>query len=185
MHHTLRFYSQHQHLFLRLYIFLGMLTKIPLIGRLVRYIANIYGRSKHNGYLLTLTEAEQIIDASRNVALGPCNCRQLFRHCNNPVMGEIAVGTGGEVFSQIRASFREISKAEAKRILRQCHEKRLMSTLMRCREHFYAICNCCSCCCVPTRLRQNYGIEYALIRNKEVVREFQDLVYRSNATPEI
>jgi len=174
MHHTLRFYGQHQHQFLRLYIFLAKLTNIPLIGGLVRRIANIYGRRSHQGYLLTVAEAEQIIDASRYVALGPCSCRQVFHRCDNPVISEILVGTGVEVFSQIGVNgFREVSKNEAKEVLRQCHQKRLTHNIVRCQQHFYAICNCCSCCCVPTRLKQNYGIGYALVRNKKVVEDFQ------------
>ena len=174
MHHSLRFYGQHQHQFLRLYICLAKLTKIPLIGRLVRHIANLYGQRGHHGYLLTIAEAEQIIDTSKNVALGPCSCRQVFHHCDNPVMSEIIVGTGFEVFSQIRPNdFREVSKEEAKQILQQCREKQLMHTLSRCRGDFYTICNCCSCCCVPSRLMQNYGIEYALLRNKTVVEDFR------------
>jgi hypothetical protein len=174
MHHTLRFYGQHQHKILRLYMSLAKLTNIPLIGRLVRWVANTYGLHEHHGYFLTLREAEQIIDASKNVALGPCSCRQVFHNCNAPIMAEIVVGAGAEVFPEIRPDeFHVISKEEAKDIMRQCHQKRLIPTLERCHEHFYAICNCCSCCCVPLRLRQNYGIGNALVRNKEVVKDFQ------------
>ena len=174
MHHSLRLYGRYQHQFLRLYILLAKLTNIPLLGRWVRHIANIYGKRGHQGYLLTVAEAEQIIDASRNVALGPCSCRQVFHHCDSPVMSEIVVGTGIEVFSRIRANeFRQISKEEAKEILRQCHQKQLTHSLTQCQQHFYAICNCCSCCCVPLRLRQNYRIKYAMVRNKEVVEDFR------------
>ena len=174
MHHSLQFYGKHQHRFSRLYIFLARLTNIPLVGTLVRCIANIYGRRGHHGYLLTTAEAEQIIDTSRNVALGPCTCRKVFQNCDNPVMSEIVIGTGVEVFSQIRAGeFREISKEEATEILRQCHKRHLTHTIMKCEQHFYAICNCCNCCCVPLRLRKNYGIEHALVRDKEVVENFR------------
>jgi len=174
MHHTLRFYGQHQHKILRLYMSLAKLTNIPLIGRLVRWVANTYGLHEHHGYFLTLGEAEQIIDASRNVALGPCSCRQVFHNCDAPIMAEIVVGTGAEVFPEIRSGeFHAISKEDAKDVIRQCHQKRLIPTLERCQGHFYAICNCCTCCCVPLRLKQNYGIGNALVRNKEVVKDFQ------------
>lgn len=174
MHHALRFYGEHRHTFLRLYISLAKLTAIPLVGRLVRWVANAYGRRGHQGYLLTLTEAEQIVDASRNVALGRCSCRQVYQNCDAPVMTEIVVGMGVEVFPEVRpGEFREISREEAKQILRKCHEKRMIHTVMKCREDFYAICNCCTCCCVPTRLRQKYRIEYALVKNKEVVKDFE------------
>lgn len=173
MHHALRFYGQHQHKFLRLYICLAKLTNIPLVGRLVRWTANTYGQSSHHGYFLTLGEAKQIVDASKNVALGPCSCRQVFHNCNAPIMAEIVIGAGVEVFSDVRPNeFRQVSKEEAKEVLRQCHERGLMHTIMMCQEHFYAICNCCTCCCVPYRLRQNYKIGLALVRNKEVVEDF-------------
>jgi hypothetical protein len=89
-------------------------------------------------------------------------------------MAEIVVGAGAEVFPEIRSGeFHVISKEEAKDVMRQCHQRRLIPTLERCQGHFYAICNCCTCCCVPLRLRQNYGIGNALVRNKEVVKDFQ------------
>ena len=174
MHHTLRFYGRYQQQWLRLYLLLAKLTKLPLVGRWVRRVANIYARRGHRGYLLTVTEAEQIIDAAGSVALGPCCCRQVSRHCDHPITSEIVVGTGAEVFSQTRRNeFHRVSKEVAKELLRQCHRQRLVTTIMKCREHFYAICNCCSCCCVPTRLKQNYGIEYALVRNKDILADFQ------------
>lgn len=174
MHHTLRFYGQHQHKILKLYMSVAKFTNVPFIGRLVRWVANYYGLHEHHGYLLTLTEAEQIIDISKSVALGPCSCRQVFHNCNAPIMAEIVVGTGAEVFPEIRpGEFHIISKEEAKDIMRQCHQRGMIHTLERCQGHFYAICNCCTCCCVPLRLRQNYGIGNALVRNRDVVAGFQ------------
>lgn len=174
MHHTLRFYAQHRQNFLRLYIYLARLTRIPLLGRLVRWVANAYGRSGHHGYILTLSQAEQIVDISKTVALGPCSCRQVSHKCDSPVMTEIVVGMGIEMASSgTPGELREISKEEAKEILRRCHEKHMLHTIMKCRAHFYAICNCCACCCVPTRLRQNYKIRYALVKNSEVVKDFE------------
>ena len=62
MHHTLRFYGQHQHKILKLYMSVAKFTNVPFIGNLVRWVANYYGLHEHHGYLLTLAEAEQIID---------------------------------------------------------------------------------------------------------------------------
>jgi hypothetical protein len=47
-----------------------------------------------------------------------------------------------------------------------------MSIMMQCRGHYYAICNCCRCCCVPYRLKQDYGVDYAIIRDKNIVMSF-------------
>lgn len=174
MHHSLLFYGRYQHQFLRLYMLLARLTAVPWLGGLVRRAANNYGQRGHGAYLLTLAEAEAIVDASNEVALGPCSCRQLYHHCHSPVMSEILVGEGVAVFAKNQGNgFRKVSKAEAKDVLRQCHEQRLTHTMVQCRQHFYAICNCCSCCCVPTRLRQRYGIEYALVRDPAVVADYQ------------
>ena len=173
MHHTLPFYGRYQRQFLKLYIYLARLTRIPVLGRLVRWVANSYGRNRHGGYFITLEEAEQIIDASNNVALGPCGCRQVFHNCSHPIMTEIVVGTGREVYSKIKnKGFRQVSKEEAKEVMQQCHSKGMMHTVMQYQGLFYAICNCCSCCCVPTRLKINYGIEFALVRRKSIVADF-------------
>lgn len=173
MHHTLPFYGWHQHRFLRLYMFLIKLTRLPLVGRLGRWLANSYGRSKHGGYLITLEEAEKIIDASNSVSLGPCACRQAFHNCNLPIMTEIVVSAGREVYSKKNnKEFNQISKAEAKGVLRHYHRSNVIHTIMHCQGLFYAICTCCSCCCVPYRLKRDYNIEYALVRNKNIVADY-------------
>ncbi|MFH1003243.1 MAG: ferredoxin-like protein [Chloroflexota bacterium] len=173
MHHTLRFYSRYQPQFLRMYIALARLTRLPLVGGLVRRVANLYARHGHRSYRLTPAEAEQIIDAASSVAVGPCQCRQVFGHCQHPVMSEILIGTGAVVFSQTRPhDFNPVSKEAAKELVRRCHRERLVTNISKCQGHFYAICNCCPCCCVPTRLRREYGIEYALVRDKKFMAGF-------------
>ena len=173
MHHSLRFYGEHQRPILRLYMAMAKLTGLPLVGGLVRLAANIYGQRQHGNYVLTQEQAERIVEASTNVALGPCSCRQTFHNCDAPVAAEIVVGVGAEVFPEIRTGeFRQVSKEEAKEVLRQCHQGRLVHTLSKCRGDFYAICSCCTCCCVPLRLRQKHDIKYALTKNDDVVEGF-------------
>ena len=174
MHHTLRLYGKYREIFLRYYIFQAKWTRLPLLGNVVRAVAQAYGKNSHNAYLLTLEEANQVIDASRKLSLGPCTCRKVFQNCDNPINTEIVVGLGTDVFTEGRpGDYREISKQEARDILLACHERRLLHTLVRCGEHFYAICNCCPCCCVPLRLKQNYGIGNALARTNNIVDEFR------------
>ncbi|MFC1866376.1 hypothetical protein ACFLYB_06675 [Chloroflexota bacterium] len=115
-----------------------------------------------------------MIDASNNVALGPCGCRKVFHNCSHPIMAEIVLGTGREVYSKRRnKEFLQVSKEEAKEVIQQCHSGGMMHTVMQCQGSFYAICNCCSCCCVPARLKLNYGIEFAMSRHKNIVAEFE------------
>ena len=175
MHHSLRLYSRHREGTLKFYMFWARWTRIPLIGRLVRRVANAYGRNMEGGYLLTPDEAEEVVDNAEGVALGPCTCRAVFKNCDNPIDVEIMLGPTRHIFMEAMPhDFREITKNEAKDILKDCHQRGLIHTIIKCREDYYAICNCCSCCCVPLRLSKQYGIGDALSRNVDIVREFRE-----------
>jgi len=174
MHHTLGLYGKHQHRIIHLYIHLARLTRIPVIGSVMRWAANTYAKFGHSGYYLTLSEAEQIVDSAKSVSLGPCSCRAEFHKCEYPVMSEIVLENGSnEVYASRAKEFHQITSDEAKEILREAHKKRLTHSIMHCGDHFYAICNCCNCCCVPTRLKLQFGVGKALLRNPNVVKEFQ------------
>ena len=175
MHHSLRFYSRHRELFLRYYIFQAKWTAIPLVGGLVRCVANLYGNRLHRAYVLTTAKAEQIVDSAAGLALGPCDCRRVFRNCDGPIEAEIMLGLSRNAFVQEHPNdYREITRDEAREILRRCHEKGLIHTIVKCREDFYAICNCCPCCCVPLRLSKRYGIGNALARSDNIVQLFRE-----------
>ena len=175
MHHSLRFYSRNREWFLHFYMFGASLTRIPLAGRLIRWVANTWGKKVEAAYLLTTGEAEAIVDISEKLLLSPCTCRTVFRNCDNPVNTEIMVGLSQNVFVEAKPQdYREINRQEARDILRQCHERGLIHTLIRCREDYYAICNCCSCCCVPLRLSKQYGIGNALTRSNDIIRLFKE-----------
>ncbi len=174
MHHSLRVYSRYRKVFLRYYIFQAKWTRIPLIGRLVRKVANAYGKNMSGAYLLSNDEANKIVDCAERVALGPCDCRATFKNCDNHINTEIMVGFSQNIFMEEKPhAYREITKDEAKDILKQCHQNGLIHTLLKCREEFYAICNCCSCCCVPLRLNKKYGIGNALVRKSNIVEVFK------------
>ena len=184
MHHSIRFYSGHQPSILRFYMFWARWSRIPLIGRLVRRIANSYGSHSHVAYLLSPQEAEALVDMAEGVALGPCTCRTLYRKCDHPVDVEILLGPARRVFLEKKPhDSHEISKEEAVKVLRDCHERGLIQTIVRCQDDFYAICNCCTCCCVPMRLSKQYSIGNALVRHQDIVGEFQEfqLAYRDQA----
>jgi hypothetical protein len=173
MHHSMRLYSRHRELFLRYYIWQAGWTRIPLAGRLVRRVANLYGGRLHGAYVLSTAEAERVVDIAGEVSLGPCTCRQVFRNCDNPVDTEIMVSLGRNAFVAERPQeYRNITSEEAKEVLRECHRRGLIHTIIKCRNDFYAICNCCNCCCVPLRLTKQYGIGKALTRSTDIVAEF-------------
>jgi len=175
VHHSLRLYSGHREGILKFYMFGAWCTRIPLLGRLVRWVANTYGRNMEGAYLLTTEEAEAIVAIAEGVAVGPCTCRTVFRNCDNPIDVEIMVGPTRHIFmEQMPHDSREISKEEAIAILRDCHQRGLIHSVIKCRRHYYAICNCCSCCCVPLRMSKQYGIGDAMVRHKDIVQEFKD-----------
>ena len=174
MHHSLRIYSRYRKLFLRYYIFQSRWTKLPLVGRLVRQVANLYGSRAQSAYVLNPDEAAEIIDLAEGVALGPCECRTVFHNCDAPINTEIMLGLSRNVFFEARPNdYREISKEVAKEILKDCHRRGLVHTILRCQKDFYAICNCCTCCCVPMRLAKNYGITNALNRKRHIVKKIR------------
>jgi hypothetical protein len=181
MHHSLKFYGRHGKGVLRFYMVGARLSRIPLLGRLVRWIANTYGSNMHRVYSLTPAEAEKVLDIAEGVAVGPCTCRSVFRNCANPIDVEILLGPSRHTLLEAMPhDSREITKEAAREILRDCHNRGLIHTIARCRGDFYAICNCCTCCCVPLRLSRQYGIGNALVRHKDIVQEFKDyqLAYR-------
>lgn len=173
MHHTLRLYARYREQVLRGYMLGARLTRIPLVGRLVRLVANTYGGRAHNAYALSLEQAHRIVEASPMTVLGPCTCRKVFRKCDAPLQTEILVGAGPEVFAKNRSGqYREVSRETAKAVLTACRERRLLHTLIRCREGFYALCSCCRCCCVPLRLNHDYHVATSLARADDVVELF-------------
>ncbi|MDV2989253.1 MAG: ferredoxin-like protein [Dehalogenimonas sp.] len=151
---------------------LAPLVRIPLLGRLVRRAANRYAAQHHGAFALTAAEAEEIVTRSAWVAVGECACRRTFHNCDAPVEAELIVGFGRNVYAEVSEKTRRITSAEAVALLQQCRESRLMPLMMQCRGHYYAICNCCQCCCVPHRLKTRFGINYAIVRRPEIVEDF-------------
>jgi len=174
-HHTLKLYSHNRPSLLRLYIFFAALTRIPLAGRLVRWLANAYGRDMHRVYLLNPAEALELVNAANGLALGVCDCRRVFRNCDNPIYAEILLGPTRHIMLEaMPEDAREISREEAALVLDENHRRGLIFTIAKCRGDFYAICSCCSCCCVPLRLSRQYGIGEAMARHKDIVKEYRE-----------
>ena len=75
----------------------------------------------------------------------------------------------------------EITAEKAREILQDSQRRGLVLTILKCREDYYAICSCCTCCCVPLRLSKRYGIGEALVRHKDIVKEFREYVAAERA----
>ncbi len=95
------------------------------------------------------------IDASSQIRLVPCNCRKLAANCQKPT------GTCLAFDSAItdRGFGQALSKEESKSIVKMAHKKGLMHQVnsdWRTKGPAW-MCNCCSCCCYPTRLALELG----------------------------
>lgn len=152
-------------------------TKIPLIGRLVRKIANAYARSEHHSYLLTFEEARELVRLAPVVAYSKCTCRTLYHNCANPKDNEILLAPSQHVMLETIPDGAEIvTPVRAAEILEDSRRRGLVMTIIKCKGDFYAICSCCTCCCVPLRFSKKYEIGEALLRHKDIVTEFRDYV---------
>ncbi|MBT3363407.1 MAG: ferredoxin-like protein [Chloroflexi bacterium] len=175
MHHSLKIYSRFRDHFLRTYIFLAKWTKLPIIGGFIRKVGNMFGGNIQGAYLLKVDEAYQIIDRAHSIALGPCTCRSVFKNCDAPMYAEIMLSIDKTVFAfnpKKSDNYRMIDKTEAKDVVKRCHDMGLIHTMIKCKGDYYALCNCCTCCCVPFRLLKNYGIGSAMVRQKDIVDRF-------------
>ncbi|TGE31845.1 4Fe-4S dicluster domain-containing protein [Desulfosporosinus sp. Sb-LF] len=98
---------------------------------------------------------EELLDSVREIRLVPCNCRKLAGQCTKPT------GTclGFDHSITDRTFGQSLTKEEAKEIVKMAHRKGLMHQVNSdWRTNGLAwICNCCACCCYPTRLALEKG----------------------------
>lgn len=175
MHHTLKFYNANRPGILKMYMFFAGWTRIPLLGRLVRKISNAYGRSRHHAFLLTPAEADRLVNTAGGIAKSTCTCRKLYHKCSHPADNEILLAPSRHILLEtMPRDAKEISREQAGEILKDSQRRGLILTILKCQGEFYAICSCCSCCCVPLRLSKQYKIGEALVRHKDIVNEFRE-----------
>jgi hypothetical protein len=182
MHHTLKFYNLNRKGILKFYMFFASCTRLPLLGRLVRNIANTYGRSQHHAYLLNPAEAPELLTLAGAIAQAPCTCRTIYQKCHHPLDNEILLSPSQHILLEtMPKDAQEITTEKAREILQDSQRRGLVLTILKCRENYYAICSCCTCCCVPLRLSKRYGIGEAVVRHKDIVKEFQEYVAAQRA----
>src|SRR4030065_344610 len=126
MHHTLKFYNLNRQGILRLYMFFAAFTRIPLLGRLVRKIANAYGRSQHHAYLLNPAEAKELVTLAGGLAAAPWTCRNLYHKCNHPADNEILLAPSKHVLDETMPhDAQEITPERAAEILQDSQRRGL------------------------------------------------------------
>ena len=180
MHHILRFYSIHQELVLKIYMFTAKFVKLPVVGSRLMTLMNWYATSQHQSWILTSNEAKKVVDGATSIAVGECRCRKVFNNCDGPIMADIVIGIGYNVFTEVRKDeYTKITKEEAGNIIDECRRMGLLHTLVQCKGKVYSLCNCCPCCCVPLRLNKIYGIKKSCQRDKSIMDDL--LLYDTRA----
>lgn len=147
---------------LEFYLALGKMSKVPVVGVVVRFFARQYGRYYHGGRAATVEECLDIINSAFRISVMDCACRVLNGKCDSPIKACITVNTSADVFTSLKDGI-NISKEEAAEVVIDSYKKGLIRAIHHCMApNTYALCNCCTCCCVPYRLRAEYGIETAV-----------------------
>lgn len=150
------------------YLFMGRMGKIPLVGRVVRFFARQYGKYLHGGRAATVEECLEVISQAQRLTVVDCACRKKFQRCDKPLNTCIGIDTGAEVLGELKHG-KLISREEAGRIIKTSYETGLIRSVTHCvTPNLYVICNCCTCCCVPYRLRSQYGVETAIANGYKV-----------------
>lgn len=144
------------------YLTMGKMGRIPVIGGLVRFFASMYGRYYHGGRAATVEECLEIVNSASQIKVVDCSCRAKEKRCNAPLKTCITVNTGAEIFGSIKKG-ESISPEKAADIIMESRSHGLIRAVHHCIEpDTYAICNCCTCCCVPYRLRSLFNINSAV-----------------------
>ncbi|MHA1229353.1 MAG: hypothetical protein ACTSPQ_01780 [Candidatus Helarchaeota archaeon] len=115
-------------------------------------IIPVQGSIKIEHDILAYEDVEKIIDDAKIISLQVCACRKRLdylgiRKCDYPLESCIGINQGARYFIE-RGHAREISKAEAKKLLKEFNKMGLVHTTENFREGNHTlICNCCACCC--------------------------------------
>lgn len=99
-----------------------------------------------------------ILQNPESIAVGPCGCRL---NSDNPCIEypmDVCLMVGdpaADFISNLNPKFRQITQDEAVNILEEAHKRGDVHCAYFKREianRFFAICNCCSCCCMGVKM---------------------------------
>jgi len=97
--------------------------------------------------VLHFDSAMGIVDRAETLAVTKCTCRLTAKKCDGPQDVCIQLDRAAD-YALKRGTGREISKEEAREILKQSVEAGLVHVTDNRADHGHIICNCCPCCCI-------------------------------------
>jgi len=121
-----------------------------------------------------------ILTNPSSIALGTCPCRQAWPNPCLPPPMEVCLIVGDPYASFVAANnagYRKCSQQEAVEVLEDCHKKGLVQVAYFKKDignRFYAICNCCSCCCGGIKAMNLFGGAIPTVAPSGYVAEVSD-----------
>lgn len=126
----------------------------------VPFISKVIPINKSLDYKQWILPTAQVIDILRNARiflLIDCECRTLFKRCNNPINVCFLVNDAADE-SLKKGEGRKISIEEAKTILEKANENGLVHmTIYSPEQYICALCSCCLCCCGNLQLLKKFN----------------------------
>ena len=106
--------------------------------------------------ILSHESCSEVIDKSAVLAVTKCTCRLIAHKCSSPIEVCIQEGKAAQ-YAIERGTGRQISKEEAREIIRKAEEAGLVHVTMNRSKDFHYICNCCGCCCIAMPVMIQHG----------------------------
>ncbi len=98
-----------------------------------------------------------IIESAEDLRVTDCICRVIQRNCDMPLETCIQVNNSAK-YMRDRGIGREISREEARDILKTCEDAGLVHMTLNKSTVDHFICNCCECCCFALPLVIKEGL---------------------------
>ncbi len=113
---------------------------------------------KAEGQIQTVDDVMNIIDGTNRVAVTDCTCRTIDGKCGHELKVCVQVGRSAE-YALERGTGTELTKDEAKALIRRCDEAGLVHVIMNSNTRQNFICNCCSDCCQTMPVFVSAGVK--------------------------
>jgi ferredoxin len=144
-------------------------------------VAMPFGYVGDTGRPVPYPQVLEMIDALDGpIGVGPCRCRLAHQACDHLMDTDIVIRTGVDAWTRaFPDEYRLIDKEQVKHIITECHRQGMWHMVfIHCplsdknrQANEYAICNCCTCGCVPYILNRDLGQRvYPLLRGEYVAR---------------
>jgi len=136
----------------------------PLDWVIKQGLGKYMSENLHSTVVLTLDEMMQLVDTVKDISLSRCICRVHYHKCDQNTWTCFFVNSGAQEHAKVRHRYNKVlTKGEAKDIIRSAYDNGLALTLDWCiYPYTYGICCCCRDCCVPTRMRLDYGLKVTM-----------------------